>query len=276
MQKYTNTWNVSKETVLQNDKHFLTMVGYYPSHEELPPAHNHIFTQIEFVVGGNCKQILNGNKIECTDGTILLMLTQDVHQYTEFSGNVALYNLCFADDMLSREVLDIMYSKNGALLAILEGEVYDRIYMCFKKLLHENKNPDNLSSQIIRGCITEIVIEILRQAQNTNTKIGNSALRKALSYIRENFKHHLTLEDLAAKIHLTPQYFCKLFKQEIGISFHEYLRNMRLDYAMMLIKTTDMNITEICIESGFNSASNFTKIFKARFGFTPKEIKRSK
>lgn len=275
MSKYV-AWNTSKETVLLKENHFLVAVYHYPSPIELPPIHNHMFTQIEFMVGGSCKQFVNGNELECTDGTILLMFPQDVHQYTEFSGNVAQYNLCFSDDMLSREVLDTMYSKNGILTAKLEDESYSRIIACFRKLINENENPGLLSSQIIRGLIQEIVIEILRYAKSVKTKTGNPVLRDALTYIRENFKHHLTLESIAKTVHLTPQYFCKLFKQELNISFHEYIRNMRLDYAMMLLKTTDKNITEICIESGFNSTSNFTKIFKSRFGITPKQIKSNK
>ena len=272
MQKYS-AWNISKETVLMKDNHFLVAVYHYPSPTKLPPTHNHMFTQIEFIVGGSCKQTVNGNELECTDGTILLMFPQDVHQYTEFSGNVAQYNLCFADDMLHQEVLDTMYSKNGVLCAKLEKESYNRIITCFRKLIHENSNPGLLSSRIIRGLIQEIVIEVLRHAKSVKTKVGNPALRDALQYIRENFRHQITLYELSHTVHLTPQYFCKLFKQELGIAFHEYLRNMRLDYAMMLLKTTNMNITEICIESGFNSASNFTKIFKTRFGITPKQIK---
>ena len=275
MRKYV-AWNVSKEAVLTSENHFLVAVYYYPSPLELPPAHNHIFTQIEFMVGGNCKQIVNGNEVECSDGTILLMFPQDVHQYTEFSGGkVSQYNLCFADDMLPQEVLDTMYSRNGVLCAKLEGESYNRIISCFRKLICENKNPGLLSSRIIRGLIQEIIIEVLRHAKSMKTKVANPALRDALQYIRENFKHQITLNEIAETVHLTPQYFCKLFKQELGISFHEYLRNMRLDYAMMLLKTTNMNITEICIESGFNSASNFTKIFKSRFGITPKQSKAS-
>lgn len=276
MQKYINPWNISKETVLQKENHFLVAVYYYPSESELPSVHNHIFTQIEFVVGGSCKQIVNGNEIDCPDGTILLMFTQDVHRYTEFNGNVALYNLCFSDDMLSQPVLDAMYSKNNVLYAKLEGESYNQILMSFRKLIRENKNTDLFSSQMIRGLIQEVVIEVLRNAKSVNTKSGNPALRDALAFIRENFKQHLTLETISKRVHLTPQYFCKLFKQELNISFHEYLRNVRLDYSMMLLKTTDLNVTEICIESGFNSASNFTKIFKSRFGFTPKQIKSNK
>lgn len=275
MDKYINVWQRSRESVLHQNNHFLvTSEVREAGCTDFPSIHNHIFTEIEFISKGSCTQVINGHETKCGSGMLLFMFPQDVHHYTAFHESTKLYSLCFADDMLPGSVLDLLYTKNGALLAHLSEKDTEKIETCFKKLLKENEEQNLCGDLLIRAYILEIAVEILRKAKTTRFGISNPAIRKALQYIRENFKQTVTLKDLAKSVHLTPEYFCKLFKTELCISFHEYLRNIRLDYALMLLSTTSMTVTEVCLESGFSSASNFTKIFKQRFGISPKTARK--
>lgn len=277
MKDYINTWKISKESVLSGENHFLAEVkDWTPYVTEIPPIHNHIFTEIEFIAEGKCDQEINGHFIECQTGSLFLMFPHDVHQFVQFREKTRIYSLCFADDVLPRELLDLLFKKSASLYTQLTGNALSNIQNCFEKLLQENKNSRLCRNLLIKNYISEIVVEILRQADDLSFSISNPTLRSALTYIRENFKESLSLEQLAQKSHLTPQYFCKLFKNNLNISFHEYVRNIRLDYAMMLLSTTEMNVTEVCIESGFNSLSNFTKNFKERFQISPKEVRYAK
>ncbi len=273
MEKYINTWKNSRENVLQQESHFLVDKEVWgPEDLPIPPIHNHIFTEIEFVAEGDCVQKVNGHTIPCKSGTIVFMLSRDVHEYLSFAKPTLLYSLCFADDMLPKEITDVLYAKNTAFTATFNSEECENVKQCFEKLLVEKENNEQYGKLLVQSIITEVLIKILRQTDNSDLKIGNAILRNALKYMRENFRHPITLIEVADFVHVTPQYFSKLFKTEINITFHEYLRNMRLDYSMMLLNTTNMSVTEICMDCGFNSSSNFTKIFKERFGVLPKDV----
>ena len=274
MERYINTWNISREKVLHGENHFLVETEVCKAGiSNIPPLHNHIFTEIELIAEGSCTQNINGHTVPCKTGSLLLMFPHDVHGFTNFTADTRIHSLCFADDVLPRELLDLLYSKNAALYAELTGTTFDDIRRCFEKLLQESKNPRLCGNLLMKNSIAEIVISLLRQSSDIPFSSSAPALRAALPYIRENFKEPLSLNTVAKWVHLSPQYFCKLFKSNFNISFHEYLRNMRLDYAMMLLTTTEMNVTEVCLESGFRSFSNFTKVFRDRYDILPKDVK---
>lgn len=274
MKQYINAWRNSPELVLQQECHFLAKKEVWmPEDGPIPPIHNHIFTEIEFVSKGSCVQKVNGHTIECTEGSVVLLLSRDVHEYVSFSEETHLYCLCFADDVVPKELRELLYTKNTAISVLLDEDARLKVINCFQQLLKEKKEPQLYGKLLTQGVITEIIVHILRCTQVCEHKISNSLLEKALKYVQDNFKQSVSLNDVAQHVHITPQYFSKLFKTEVNITFHTYLRNMRLDHAMTLLNTTSMSVTEVCMESGFNSVSNFTKIFKERFNVLPKEVK---
>ena len=90
-----------------------------------------------------------------------------------------------------------------------------------------------------------------------------------LTYIRCHFKEKLTLGKLSKIANFSPNYLCSAFKKNVGVSLRYHLQTLRLNYALNLVKMTDMSISEICHESGFESVSHFSKIFKETFGNSP-------
>ena len=83
------------------------------------------------------------------------------------------------------------------------------------------------------------------------------------------------LPAITAGILYDKKYLCRLFKNNMGITMTEYLTNIRLDYALNMLKTTDMSILEISQEVGFSSLSHFNKLFKSRYGIPPSLIRKA-
>ena len=104
---------------------------------------------------------------------------------------------------------------------------------------------------------------------NTAFDKVNRIVRMKNIYIRRHFRENLTLEEISGIFGVTPNHFCKYFKKITGITFKEYMLQLRLEYAMKQLVQTQQSVTEICLDSGFNSPSYFTKAFKARFGKAP-------
>lgn len=95
------------------------------------------------------------------------------------------------------------------------------------------------------------------------------------NYIEENFTRKLLLEEIAEREDLSLHYLSHLFKDTLGISFQEYLKEKRFAYALYLISTTQRNVLDISLSSGFSDARYLNRLFQERFGCTPKEFRNS-
>ena len=107
----------------------------------------------------------------------------------------------------------------------------------------------------------------------------NSNISKPVSdcidYIYPNLTERITIEDLAAHVGLSASYLSRLFKQELGISLSDYIREKKLDRAQNLLRFTDQSFAEIANILAFSSQSHFIQAFKAHTGMTPKKYRDS-
>jgi AraC-like DNA-binding protein/ligand-binding sensor protein len=98
---------------------------------------------------------------------------------------------------------------------------------------------------------------------------------KAVHYMRRNLERKITLDDVAKNVYLSPTYFSKIFKQEIGESFNTYLNRMRVEKSKALLLQKDLQLVEIANLLGFEDQSYFTKVFKQIAGVSPNRYRKS-
>ena len=115
--------------------------------------------------------------------------------------------------------------------------------------------------------------EICSNMESAREKEAVSIIEKAKSYIRDNYKKDISLDEVSREVDISPYYFSKLFKQETGGNFIEYLTEVRLRNARELLKDSGLSIKEICAESGYSDPNYFSRIFKKYEGVTPSEFR---
>lgn len=93
-------------------------------------------------------------------------------------------------------------------------------------------------------------------------------------YIKEHYREPLNLELLAEKAFRTPHYLSSIFIQEKGIGINKYIKNVRMEKARELLKTTNMKISDICEQVGYGSVSYFCRSFRNEYGVTPEQYRR--
>ena len=93
-------------------------------------------------------------------------------------------------------------------------------------------------------------------------------------YIDQNFQPKLLLEEIAEWQGLTMPHLSHLFQQMLGMSFQDYLRGKRFEYAFPLVSGTNRSILDISIESGFSDARYLIRAFQKELGCTPTEYRR--
>ncbi|MFC4596778.1 response regulator [Cohnella hongkongensis] len=104
---------------------------------------------------------------------------------------------------------------------------------------------------------------------------NNFIVEKVKEYIDRNYAlKGLTLNDIAHKNHVSPNYLSYLFKKYMGINLWEYVIKLRMEESKRLILTTDLRRYEIADRVGYESPEHFSKIFKKYFGCSPSELKK--
>ncbi|WP_152285579.1 AraC family transcriptional regulator [Flavicella marina] len=97
----------------------------------------------------------------------------------------------------------------------------------------------------------------------------NDRVDQIFKYITKNFKSHISLEDIANEVNMTPPSFCRYLKKVTGKTFTALVNEYRIVHASKLLAEKPTSITDICYESGFNNFSHFNKIFKKKTGWSP-------
>lgn len=118
----------------------------------------------------------------------------------------------------------------------------------------------------------DLIIKSIREAREKKT---NSLIVKALDYIKDNYRKDITLEEVSKEVNISPHYFCKLFKNEMGENFTDYVTNLRINTAKEIMKNSLLSVKEICYEIGYGDPNYFSRIFKKAVGVTPTEYRDS-
>ncbi|MCI8648418.1 MAG: response regulator transcription factor [Firmicutes bacterium] len=101
-------------------------------------------------------------------------------------------------------------------------------------------------------------------------------MKEAIIYIKERFCEKITLEEVASKVYMNPQYFSRTFKQQTGSTFSHYVTNMRIQHACRLLEQTDYPVYRIAIECGFSDPSYFNRVFGSSMEMTPQVYRKKK
>lgn len=124
------------------------------------------------------------------------------------------------------------------------------------------------------------LIEILKKFSDETFRFADvkhvDLLSKAVSFIRTNYMHKITLDDVAEHIYLSPSYLSKIFKEEMKTSFNSYLNSVRIEKSKILLLSEQLSIVEISELVGFFDQSYFNKVFKKSTGITPKKFREQK
>lgn len=84
----------------------------------------------------------------------------------------------------------------------------------------------------------------------------------------------LKLAEVAKHVNVSKVYLSRIFHEETGVTFKEYLNGLRCEYAKRLLEENNQPIINVCYESGFNSLSQFMRAFRKYSGFSPAQYRK--
>ena len=148
--------------------------------------------------------------------------------------------------------------------------------------MYDMKKKKNLpfgGEQLLVSLIEQLLISLTREKLigNDGEKKENKILFSAnqiVSYITNNYKEKITLDELAFIFSTNRSTLCKEFKKATGKTIVEFMNDKKIDKAKSLIISTDLTFTEIAEKLNFISIHYFTRLFKSTTGLTPKEFRK--
>ncbi|ANE45215.1 hypothetical protein SY83_01445 [Paenibacillus swuensis] len=131
------------------------------------------------------------------------------------------------------------------------------------------KEFDNIEK--VMAWINGLVERAIESIDERKLSIHHNIEMKIKDYIQAHLYDDISLERVADELNFKSNYLGKLFKKSTGINFTEYLTECRLTEAAKLLKENNLSVQEIANKLGYNSTNHFIRIFKEKFGDTPKK-----
>ncbi|MEC0090458.1 response regulator [Paenibacillus macquariensis] len=121
----------------------------------------------------------------------------------------------------------------------------------------------------------KIVDTRLMEAHHEEGQGYNTTIRDAISYLEEHLAEPIAMHEIATRLHMNASYFSVLFKEQIGLTFSEYLTRRRVQRAKELLVNTSLSINEISEHVGYQTAKYFVKVFRSFESLTPGQYRQS-
>ena len=98
-------------------------------------------------------------------------------------------------------------------------------------------------------------------------------MQTAIGWIMENFQSQIKLDDVLNLVHMSKASFSRHFAKCTGLTFSQFVNDLRVSNASKLLHSSQLSISQIAFESGFENLSNFNRIFRKRKGMTPSQYR---
>ena len=254
--------------------------------------HYHDFCEITFVLSGYGIYYINGTEYPVEPGDIIIFNQVEPHGWVVTERIMEVLVLTFAPEVIadpagtvSDEYLKpfLYLGSHFKNLIPSTDERTGDMHVIMDEIAAEARRREKGYEGMIRADILRILTLLIRhyEKEGTDTDINLSEkkrsmkrLEEAVYYINSHFTDNLTLEDVAGKAYMSPNYFSTYFKNVTNRKFSDYLTMLRLNRVQELFLTTDRTVASIAMECGFRNMSNFYRLYKKHVGELPQKGKK--
>lgn len=242
---------------------------------KMPDAHFHDKHELYYLENGKTKYFIGSEIYLLAPGDFLFIPKGEFHK-TDNGGDSSTERLLFVfnDDFIGSEYscyIDELSEDKHVRLPQEQLQLFREI---IRKIEQEAKLRQKNYIEMQKLYLRQILILISRFRQKDNPKKLSETymlIRDAARYISSNCNQDLSLSALSRKYAVSPGYFSKLFKKVTGVGLNEYVNISRVTAARELLKASNMPITRVAEECGFNDSNYFAQVFKKINGITPKK-----
>ncbi len=242
--------------------------------------HWHEEIEIIYVKEGSLCLTIGNQKYVGRKGEIFIVNTEEIHSM-EVKEPVCYGTILFpisslffdGSDSVTVDYLFPLSKKNLLFPVYIENQKLQReLFGITQKIMILNQEEGTAYRMGTRIYLLDFIYRLVKAdllLQGKDAMQQSLWDQEILSYIGKHFTENLTLAEVAERFHMSYKYFSRFFKKEFHITFSEYLGHLRMEHAENLLSTTDLPVTEVSLQSGFNNISFFIRSFKKKYGSSP-------
>lgn len=231
-------------------------------------------------------------------GCFLLIKPEQQHSLTSLpqkEGAPARACCCIFTQAYFEQLSKELIRSEGLSVCVLYDMLFDRKPFCIRLtddnaqnirhlmwlVAHEYNHFTVGSETVMRSAMLSLLISIIRlydyqRNHSSLTVTRNDEIDNLIKYMRSNFGYKLTLDFLAAHMHLSREYLSRYFKKHTGKTISEFLLEIRISRAKEMLRNSSHSVSDIAAYCGYPSVSNFQKAFKKVTGVSPGAYRNSK
>lgn len=256
------------------------------------PAHTHNYVEVIYMCSGSTRHIINGNEVMLGAGELLFLSQHAVQEIYPAGMEDIAVNFIILPEFFDR-ALQMMDAEENMLrkfvIDCLRGEDQSAGYLHFKvadvlpvqnlveNLIWTIRNRQQNKRSINQITMGLLFLQLMNQIDRVETDGGDESqhfMMTVLSYIEEHYRDG-ELADLAEELHYDVCWMSREIKRRLGRTYTELVQERRLGQAAYLLANTGMSVMEISLLVGYENMSYFHRIFRAKYGVTPRTYRIS-
>lgn len=279
-----------KKTHGEDEFPYITYLCTIPLDFTSVPTHWHNEYEIIYVKKGYGIISLDLEYHNVKAGDIILIVPGQLHSIEQKGNNSMEYeNIIFGADIISHKHNDYCYTNFFSSLTkrtlqyptIFNNSTckyYNDIARCIDSADEICKTFPHGYQLAIKSYLFQMFFVIFtnlpKDKPPTKKRKSLDKMKLIVKYVENNYADNITIEDMANLCDFSQSHFMKFFKNNMEVSFIEYLNNYRLTMASRLLISSSSSIIAISMESGFDNLSYFNRLFKKKYDMTPSEFRR--
>lgn len=242
-------------------------------------VHRHDDYQIQLVYGGTGHTVLNGREFEIASGDIILIRKEDVHEFTSTA----------ADGLKTLEVK--FMTEDPQLLSMIQeidavSQDHDsQIFMLFSRIIMEGQRQDSYYRIMASAYLLESLVLMRRAGRQKSAPFfsvggvpypggkegATDPFDLVAEYVSRHINHDFSLKDMSRECGYNQDYLYRVIKKRTGMTAIKYVNHIRMERIKSLIQHTELMLTEIAWNLGFDNLQYFSRFFKKNAGITASE-----
>lgn len=281
------------ETKLHGTPDFPYIVyhGKIPDFINTFPLHWHDELELIYITKGQMNITIWSHSFPVYQGDIVIILPHVIHSIEQTDSHSAEYfNILFNFSLLSTTEDDICYTKylrpflshekSVSCYAKKDSSLNHSLAPLLSSLIENRRNSYTTHEYFVKSNLYMIMHylnqhSIPAKEDEFALQLAYNKIKTALYHIQNCYSQNITVQEAANLCGFSESHFMKLFKELTGTSFTKYLVNYRLDIAAKQLTESQLSITEVANNCGFNNHSYFTRTFSKKYGLTPQAYRKS-
>lgn len=258
--------------------------------------HWHRELELMYVMSGRANFLVNDLSFDLSEGGCLFVNTNTLHAVHPIDGYDCEYvsivfhmNYLFGYAHSKLASLYMLPVTNSQSMRVVDFSSNPKAVTLIRNIIHTNYEKSYAYELITKDYLLQLWLLLLEHHHslsqtadaypvNQQISLDETRVKEAITFITQHFAENITLEEIAGSIHISKSECCRCFKRCLGCSPFEYLLKYRIYSSTDLLSNpkNNLSISEIAMQTGFNSSSYYNKIFRKYMGCTPSQFKKQR